>query len=258
MPLPIALQLYTVRDPLAQDTDAALAQVAQIGYQYVELAGLHGKTPEQFKQLLDKHGLTAIASHEGIDELLGDLPAVIQRARVFGYDFVICPYLDESRRNSYGKLAGQLAKVAGKLAGVGLTLCYHNHDFEWQVAEDGRRGIDILFDTPGGGGGHGGAGNPPLGSELDVYWVAKAGDNPVDWMRKLTGRLPLLHLKDMADTPDRGFAEVGTGIIDFDAILAAAEVCGVKYLVVEQDSNWKESPMESARVGLENLGGMPV
>ena len=254
MTLPIALPLYTVRGPRAQDTDAALAQIARIGYQYVELAGLHDKTPEQFKQLLDKHGLTAIASHEGIDGLLGDLPAVIHRARVFGYDFVICPYLDETQRNNYVALAGQLAEVAGKLAGVGLTLCYHNHDFEWQVAEDGRRGIDILFDTPGGAG----AGNPPLGSELDVYWVAKAGDNPIDWMRKLTGRLPLLHLKDMADTPDKGFAEVGTGVIDFDAILNAAEACGVKYLIVEQDSNWKDSPMESARVGLENLGGMLV
>lgn len=249
MSLPIGLQLYTVRDPLAEDTDAALAQVAEIGYQYVELAGLHGKSPEQFRGLLDKHGLTAIASHEGIDGLLNDLPAVIQRAKTFGYKFVICPYLDESQRNDYAKLAGQLGEVGKKLAAAGLTLCYHNHDFEWKKAGDGRRGIDVLLQANGG---------QPLGSELDVYWVAKAGDDPAEWMRNLTGRLPLLHLKDMADTPDKGFAEVGTGTIDFDAILAAAEACGVKYLIVEQDSNWKESPMESARVGLENLGGMLV
>ncbi len=246
MPLPIGLQLYTVRDDMALDTDAALAQVASIGYKHVELAGLHGKTPAQFRELLDKHSLTAIASHEGIDGLLNDLPAVIERAKVFGYEFVICPYLEESQRNSYGKLAAQLGDVAQILTADGLTLCYHNHDFEWQPADGGKRGIDILFD------------GTTLNSELDVYWVAKAGDKPTDWMRKLTGRLPILHMKDMADTPEQGFAEVGTGTIDFPAILAAAEQCGVKHLIVEQDSNWKVSPMESARVGLQNLSGLLV
>jgi sugar phosphate isomerase/epimerase len=242
MTLPIALQLYTVRDPLAQDVDAALGQVASIGYQYVELAGLYGKTPEQFRKLLDKHGLAAIASHESID----DADEAIRRAEVLGHKYVVCPYLDESQRKRYTPIRDRLIAAAGKLKGHGLTVCYHNHDFEWQPADGGKRGMDILFDGTG------------LNSELDVYWVSKAGDNPVDWMRKLSGRLPLLHMKDMADTPAKGFAEVGTGTIDFDAILNAAEACGVKYLIVEQDSNWKKSPMESARVGLENLGGMLV
>jgi sugar phosphate isomerase/epimerase len=247
MPLPIGLQLYTVRDALMEDPDAALAQVASIGYRYVELAGLHGRTPEQFRGLLDKHGLSALAAHEQMDGLLDDLPAVVERAKVFGYAFVICPYLSESQRGlGYGRLARQLADAAQKLSGHGLTLAYHNHDFEWEPAEDNKRGIDHLFE------------GTELNSELDVYWVKKAGDAPLDWMKKLRGRLPILHMKDMADNKDQGFAEVGTGTIDFGAIIDAAESCGVKYLVVEQDSNWKESPMESARVGLENLGGMLV
>lgn len=245
MPLPIGLQLYTVRDDLARDTDAALAQVASIGYKHVELAGLYDKTPEQFRALLDKHGLTAIASHEAID----DPKVALERAEILGHKFVVCPYLDESQRQSYGPLAERLSDAAANLKEHGLTVCYHNHDFEWQPADGGRRGIDVLFDTPG---------NTSLNSELDVYWVAKAGDNPVDWINKLAGRLPLLHMKDMANTPDQGFAEVGTGIIDFNAILTAAEAAGVKHLIVEQDSNWKVSPMESARVGLENLGVMLV
>jgi sugar phosphate isomerase/epimerase len=240
MSLPIGLQLYTVRDVLAQDPDAALAQVASIGYKNVELAGLHGKTPEQFRALLDKHGLTAIAAHDSVD----DVPAVIERAKVFGYKYVICPYLDESKRDRYAKLAVELADAASKLNEHGLTLCYHNHDFEWQIADGGKRGIDTLF------------GGTSLNSELDVYWVTKAGDDPLDWMKKLSGRLPILHMKDMADTTDQGFAEVGTGTLDFPAILAAAEQCGVKHLIIEQDRNWKVSPMESAKVGLENLRGM--
>jgi sugar phosphate isomerase/epimerase len=247
MSLPIALQLYTVREPLAENTDAGLAQVASIGYKYVELAGLYGKSSEQFKTLLDKHRLTAISAHEPIHCLLNDPTDVIARARLFGYKFVVCPYLEESQRNDYAKIAGQLGEVGRKLAAAGLTLCYHNHDFEWKKDADGQRGIDLLFRANGG---------QPLGCELDVYWVAKAGDDPVEWMRKLTGRLPLLHLKDMADTPDKGFAEVGTGVINFKTILSAAGACGVRYLIIEQDANWKDSPMESARVGLENLRSM--
>ncbi len=246
MSLPIGLQLYTVRDILAEDLDAGLAQVAAIGYRYVEMAGLYGRTAEQYRALLDKHGLAAIAAHEGGDDLLNNIPAVVERAEVLGYRYVIFPYLDESQRHGYGELAGRIAESAKALSGHGLTLCYHNHDFEWEIDADGKRGIDHLFD------------GTELNSELDVYWVAKAGDDPLDWMQKLSGRLPILHMKDMADTADKGFAEVGTGTIDFGAILDAAEGCGVKYLVVEQDSNWKDSPMESARVGLENLSGMRV
>ena len=246
MALPIGLQLYTVRDELAKDVDAALGQVASMGYQYVELAGLHGLTAQRFRALLDKHGLTAIAAHEGGDDLLNNLPAVVERADVLGYRHVIFPYLDETQRHGYGELAGRIAGTAKKLGDHGLTLCYHNHDFEWEADADGKRGIDHLFV------------GTELNSELDVYWVAKAGDDPLEWMHKLSGRLPILHMKDMADTADKGFAEVGTGTIDFGAILDAAGACGVKYLVVEQDSNWKISPMESARVGLENLGGMLV
>jgi len=247
MALLIGLQLYTVRDVLAEDLDAGLAQVASIGYRYVELAGLHGQAPGHFRELLDKHGLTAIASHDPLDDLLNDLPAVIERAKTLGNRYIVCPYLDDTQRDAgYRKLSRQLGEVAGKLSSAGLTLCYHNHDFEWLPAEDGKRGIDLLYN------------GTDLSAELDIYWVARAGDDPLDWIRNLSGRLPILHMKDMHNTPGKGFAEIGTGTIDFPAIIEAAESHGVKYLIVEQDSNWATSPMDSARVGLENLGGMLV
>ncbi len=249
MSLPIALQLYTVRDVLEKDLDAGLAQVAAIGYKHVELAGLYGHSAEDFKALLDKHGLTAVSAHEGIEHFFGDTQPLIDRAKLFGYQYVNCPYLGEDHRQvGYRKITEQVLKIASVLSEHGLTVCYHNHDFEWDAdaVEPDRRGVDLLFDGTG------------LNSELDVYWVKKAGDEPLDWMKKLSGRLPILHMKDMADTPERGFAEVGTGIIDFPAILDAAESHGVQFLIVEQDSNWAVSPMESARVGFENLNGMLV
>ena len=240
MTLPIGLQLYTVRDDLAKDVDAALSRIAEIGYQNVELAGLHGKTPEQFRALLDMHNLTAIASHEPVD----DVGTVLERAQILGHKVVVCPFLDESQRQSYGPVRDKLLDAQAKLKDHGLTVCYHNHDFEWLPADDGRRAMDVLFE------------GTELNSELDVYWAAKAGDNPVDWINKLSGRLPLLHLKDMANTPEKGFTEVGTGTIDFPAILTAANNAGVKHLIIEQDSNWAVSPMESAKVGLMNLKNM--
>ena len=249
MSLPIALQLYTVRDVLEKDLDAGLAQIAEMGYQFVELAGLYGHSAEDFKALLDKHSLAAVSAHEGVEHFFSDTQPLIDRAKLFGYQYVVCPYLDEEQRKvGYEKIAAQVRATAQALQGHGLTVCYHNHDFEWHAdaAQPGKRGVDLLFE------------GTSLNSELDVYWVKKAGDEPLDWMKKLSGRLPILHMKDMADTPDQGFAEVGTGTIDFPAIIDAAESHGVKYLVVEQDSNWAVSPMESARVGLENLSGMLV
>jgi len=109
MALPIGLQLYTVRDVLAEDPDAGLGQVAAIGYQSVEMAGLYGKTPKEYRALLDKHGLTAIAAHESGDDLLNNVPAVVGRAQTLGYAYVIFPYLEESQRSGYGELAGRLA-----------------------------------------------------------------------------------------------------------------------------------------------------
>jgi len=237
MPLPIALQLYTVRDELAEDTDRALGQIAEAGYQNVELAGLHGHTPEQFKHLLEKHGLTAIASHDQIDNI--DL--AISNAGILGYQYVVCPYLAEELRQSYGPVRDKLLAFQAEVKGSGLTVCYHNHDFEWLPADDGRRAIDVLFE------------GTELHSELDVFWVTYAEDSPVEWINKLAGRVPLVHIKDMTNPTEKKFAEVGTGCMDFKPIIDAAEKAAAKYLIVEQDSNWKTDQIDSARTSLENL-----
>ncbi len=246
MSLPIALQLYTIRDFLKDDFEGALRQVAEIGYRHVELAGLYGRTPEQAKAILDRLGLTAIASHDGLPVLADDLDAAIHQARTFGYDLIVCPWLDEKHRTAEGfeRTLRMLTDANAKARDHGITICYHNHAFEFETLPDGRRGIDILFD------------GTDLASELDVYWVQKGGDDPLDWLEKLSGRLPLLHLKDMADTDEGGFTEIGRGTVDIPALVRAAPKHGVRYLVVEQDSNWTDTAMESSRVGYQNLATM--
>lgn len=240
MGLPIALQLYTVRDEMAKDFDGTLAKVAEIGYRYVEFAGLYNRKAEDVRKTLDKLGLKACSAHVSFE---GDLAPLIHDAKTFGYSYVNCPYLPAEQRTpeGYRALLKRLTDAAAKLKEHGLTVCYHNHSFEFDKLADGTRGIDTLFNNTG------------LHSELDVYWVQHGHDEPVAWIRKLAGRVPLLHIKDMERGPERKFTEVGTGILDMKAIVAAAPAAGVKYLIIEQDGGWQGGPIASAKTSYDNF-----
>ena len=125
----------------------------------------------------------------------------------------------------------------------GFEFAYHNHSFEFQKF-DGKTGMDILFDNC-----------PPhlVRAEVDVYWVKHGGEDPVTRIDKLGSRVISLHLKDMAAGPDQEFAPVGTGLLDFKAILDAAAILGVKYGAVEQDNCYEQSPLEAVRISYQNL-----
>jgi sugar phosphate isomerase/epimerase len=242
----IALQLYTIRDPLAQDFEGTLAQVAKAGYRNVELAGLHNHTPQQVREVLDKLKLKAVSAHMGVDALRDKLDQAIAEAKVLGYKNLVLAWLPNDLRTpeGYAQAAKVLEAAGQKAADAGLTVCYHNHDFEFAKLADGTRGWDVLF----------GKTNPKLvKSEMDLYWVAFAGQDPLKLVQQFSGRLPLLHIKDMAAGPERKMTEVGTGVIDYKAIAAAAPACGVKTFVIEQDGNWTGSPLESAKTSLANF-----
>jgi sugar phosphate isomerase/epimerase len=242
----IALQLYTVRDPLAQDFEGTLALLAKAGYKNVELAGLYERTPQQVRDILDKLKLKAVAAHVGLDWFADKMDQAIADAKVLGYKNLVMPWLPNELRNAAGftQVAKTLEAAGRKAADAGMTVCYHNHDFEFIKLGDGTRGWDILY-----------AQSDPkyLQAELDLYWAAFAGEDALKVMQQLSGRLPLLHVKDMAAGPERKMAEVGTGVIDYQAIAKAAPACGVKAFVIEQDRDWAGSPVESARLSLANF-----
>ena len=246
MTIPFGLQDYSVREALAGDYEGTMAKVAEMGYRYMQLTNLGGRTPAEARRLLDGLGLSALATHAALPRLENELPDVIETAKELGYDRVCCPFLGEEFRSAegYAKARDLLIEIDQKLAEHGMLLAYHNHSFEFAALEGGRRGFDILFDAV----------DPPLKSELDVYWVQHGGDDPVAWMNKLAGRVPILHLKDMEAGPDRNFAEVGTGVVDIAGIVRAAPAAGVEVMFIEQDGNWiNGSDVESAKVSLENL-----
>lgn len=243
--LPIALQLYTVRDDAAQDFAGTLGKVAEIGYAGVELAGYNGMSVRDLKARLDDLHLFVAGSHIGLDRLETDLKQVVEENLTLGNRYVVVPYLGDDRRqgvDGYKKTAATLNSLGESLQSFGLTLAYHNHDFEFKTLENGQRGEDILLENTD---------STLVRAEVDTYWVLKAGSDPVEFIRQHTGRVPLLHLKDR-DTTDGSFAPLGTGDLPLDELIAAAEEIGTEYLIVEQDV-CKQPPLEAVKVSYDNL-----
>jgi sugar phosphate isomerase/epimerase len=242
--IPVCLQMYTVRDDAQRDLVGTLAYVASLGYQGVELAGYAGKTAEEYKALLDANNLRAIGAHVGVDVVTGKPDQAIAEARLFGYDYVIVPWIGKPYTESlagYAKLGAELSAIAPVYADAGLTLCYHNHAFEFDLSEGGKTGLDVLFESA-----------PSLQAELDTFWIKKGGQDIADYLTRLSGRVPLVHLKDMDS--DGSFAPVGTGTVDYPALFAAAEAAGTKFYMVEQDSCQAPlTPLESIKISIENL-----
>jgi sugar phosphate isomerase/epimerase len=242
----IALQLYTVRDVLSDphNLERNLAEIAHMGYQSVELAGNYGKSAEELSRLLSVQGIKAISTHEVLDLLEKDVKAAIGRARTFGYEYIAVPWLGPEHRSpeGYAAIADRLRRMADSLKPEGITLLWHNHNFEFEKLPNGELPEDLLAASG-------------VGLELDVYWVWYAGYRPDEWLQKYSGRVPILHMKDMKKDA-RDFAEVGTGVIDLPLYAKEASQHGVRYLVVEQDASWTGSPMESARLSYQNLKKM--
>ncbi len=241
----IGLQLYTIRDLFANgDVSSVLEAVATIGYKNVELAGLYGKKPQEIKAILDTFGLKAVSTHEALDHSENELDAVVDRAKLFGYDLVGVPWLAPEHRTQVGytEIAARLGPARERLAQAGITLMWHNHDFEFEPLPSAELPEDLLLSSG-------------AAAELDVYWIEFAGLAALDVIKKYSGRLPVLHIKDMR-SGEKKFTEVGEGVLPLADVVREAPQHGVRYLIVEQDANWTVSPLDSARVGFKNLSKM--
>ena len=246
---PIGVQLYTVRDAISKDLEGTLKRVAEIGYTHVEAAGygggkFYGKTPAEFKSLLASVGLRMPSSHTGYNFFTNDPQKTIDDAAEVGLEFVIMPWLAPDQRKTlddYRKICEVLNK-AGELAKKhNITIGYHNHDFEFTPLEN-QLPFDVMM----------GELDPAITMELDLYWITRAGYNPLDYFKKYSGRIQLWHVKDMADTAEKEFAPVGTGTIDFKSIFTKAKLSGLKYFFVEQDRT-NGSSFDSIKTSYDNV-----
>ena len=269
--LPIAIQLYSVRDDMAADFEGTLKKIKALGYDGVEFAGLFGRKPEYIRELLKEIGLEPVSAHVSYNEMMSDIEGVMSAYETIGVKYIAIPYMTEEFRPNAPKFdeAIEGMKLLGKAANAhGLTLLYHNHDFEFVKIGD-EYGIDVMYERVPA---------DLLKTELDTCWVNVAGENPAAFVLKYSGRAPVVHLKDFympAKKPEKmyaligiddgeaeqkdeadsfGFRPIGYGAQDIPAIIAASEKAGAKWLVVEQDDpSMGKTPMECAQMSIEYL-----
>ena len=237
----IGVQLYTLRNEISKDAIGTLKKVAALGFGEVENFGYGGKffgmSAAEYKSVLGDLGMTAPSGHYmygnfGNKQIPGSVlygwEKAVEDAAALGQKYMVVAYLmPEERGNAdvYKKIAANLSKAAETCKKAGIQLCYHNHDFEFE-AQDGVLPFDILTAETD---------KDQVKIELDLYWAARAGQNPVELFKKHKGRIALWHVKDMDNTDKKNFTEVGNGVIDFGTIFSQAKTSGMKHFFVEQD-----------------------
>lgn len=268
---PVALQLYSVRDAMTADFEGTLRNVKAMGYDGVEFAGLFDRSALEIKNLLKDIGLVPISAHVPYAEMVSDPEKVLGTYAEIGCEYVAIPYLTEEHRPGAENfdMVIESVKMLGKVAKEkGMTLLYHNHDFEF-VKVNGEYGLDLLYRSVSA---------DLLQTEVDTCWVNVAGENPADYVRKYSGRAPLVHLKDFVmkgkEKPAHlyeligiksedstksgeesfGFRPVGYGVQDMPAIIQASKDAGARWLVVEQDNPGSDkTSMESVEMSINYL-----
>lgn len=241
----IGIQLYTLRDLVRRDFEGTLAALREIGFEEVEFAGYPEGTAASVRAMLARTGLEAPGAHVDLGRLRDAWPATLAFARDVGHRYVVLASLPPSARatlDDYRALAELLDRRGEEARREGLTLAYHNHDYELAPI-DGVVPLQLLLERTA---------PEAVAGELDLYWVTRAGGDPAAWIERWPGRFPLLHVKDMDRTPARGFADLGQGSIDFARIFRSARRGRTRHFFYEQDRT-PGPPLDSARAGYRYL-----
>ncbi len=260
--LPIALQVYSVREDAEKDFRGTMEKVKEMGYDGVELAGLYGRTAVELKAILDEVGLSLVSAHVPVAELEKD--EVLDDYAATGMKYIAIPWMKvEPTVESVGQCVKQIRGIAERCRERGMSLLYHNHDFEFAKV-DGSYILDTYYrEVP----------KELLQTELDTCWVNVGGEDPAAYLLKYTGRAPIVHLKDfegqktdnmygLIGTGEKKgghasafeFRPVGYGRQDIPAILEASGRAGAEWVIVEQDSpSMDKTPMECARMSIAYL-----
>lgn len=248
----IGAQLYTLREFTKTPADIAktMKKVREIGYEAVQVSGMGPIDPKELKKIVDGEGLTIASTHIGFDRMRDQPEAVIEEHQLWGCRHPAIGGMPSDYRNAEGfhKFAKEASEVAKKLAEGGLTFSYHNHSFELERFGD-KTGMEILRTES----------DPKyFNLEIDTYWIQHGGGDPAEWILKCKGRIPLLHLKDMANRGGQPLmAEIGEGNLNWPRILDAAKEAGVEWYLIEQDICQRD-PFESLAISLRNLKAMGV
>lgn len=253
----IGIQVYTLRDLMAKDLVGTLKKVAEIGYKNIELFGYgegkyFGKSIAEMRKITDDLGLKVVSAHyltgQGSNAWgtpVNQWEKAVEDAVKMGQKYMTVAFLlpDERKSlNDYNKVADILNKAGEITSKYGITMAYHNHDFEF-IPVEGKVPMDVLLKNTQA---------DLVKFELDIYWIKKAGLDPIQFFKQNKGRVPLWHVKDMEkDSGD--FAPVGDGVIDWMAIFKEEKTAGLTHFFVEQDNHKYGTPLENIEKSLKWL-----
>jgi len=265
----VGLQLFSVRDAMAQDFEGTLQKVKDMGYDYVEFAGFFDKSADEVKAILDRIGLNAISVHQSNQLFVEKGKEAIDYLAKIGVKYCAIPwYRIEDWMEKFDDVIKDFTEFSAALKEAGIKLCYHNHDFEFTKMGD-EYIIDKLYNT---------LSSDVIDPEFDTCWVHYAGENPSEYIEKYAGRVEIVHLKDFVcerlgggpayDLIDKNgkvskkptreengfkFVPLGMGRQDFVSILAACEKSGTQYVIVEQDQSPDRDPLDAVKMSREYL-----
>lgn len=261
-----AYQLYSAREDASGDLEGVLEQLARMGYEGVEFAGFFEKSAKEVKKLLKHAQLKAVSSHVPLQQIRDDMQSVLDYHEELDCGCIAVPYLAEDDRPGapgFARVLETLYTFGRQCKKRGISLLYHNHDFEFAPLS-GMAALDFLY-----------AALPAsvLKTELDTCWIRYAGQDPAAYIRRYADRCPVVHLKDYVgdhcDTPPYAllgqegaaapqerpflFKPLGAGCQDILSLVEAARESGARWLVVEQDESPERPALEDARLSAEHL-----
>ena len=258
----VGLQLYTIRDAMGKDVPGSLKLVSDTGFKYLEMASyndgkFYGYLPGEFKKMVNDLGMEILSSHAGIKPTgisSDEAKKMADDHAKVGAKYCMQPWIEEADRKSisgFQKMVAEWNKVGKIMKENGVQFGYHNHNFEFGPVEGKIPYFDVFLPEMD---------KEYMTLELDLFWVTKAGINPVELFKKYPGRFQLFHMKDMYTkeapffkTVSTDFATVGAGLINFKEILAAKNIAGMKYMFVEQDATKDGKPFDAIKTSIINL-----
>ena len=264
--LPVAVQVYSVRDDAQRDFSGTMRKLKEIGYDAVELGGMYGHAPEKLRDMLAEAGLKPLSAHVPFSDFNDGVAKTVNDYKTIGCEYVAIPYLPEEMRPGncdFNAVIDQIKTIGSACWDAGITLLYHNHDFEFEKMDDGKYVLDYIYE------------NVPadlLQVQPDTCWIHVAGVNPAEYIKKYTGRVPVVHLKDYLGTKTKNmyelmgdeakadapaekfqFASVGAGKQNIPDVLKASVESGAKWVVVEQDMSLKQPMLDEVRASRDYL-----
>ncbi len=258
---PIGLQLYSLRDQYKREgIPATMDRVKAYGFKEVETASTNGASPEDYLKEMQSRGLTPISGHYQYDALAKDVNAIIKEAKALGLQYVICPWIShgigEFSNNDAHRAAADFNKWGEAFKKAGIQFGYHPHGYEFQPLDDGSTLFDVLM-----------AETKPefVTYEMDVFWITFPGVDPVKLLEKYPTRWSLMHLKDLrkgvrtgaytGHTSLENDVPLGTGQVNWPAVLSTAVKVGIKHFFIEDESPTSTEAIPQSVKYLQSLGG---